>query len=287
MQVLIAITMLILGSLLPIEEIKLVARRWPTVIGGTFLQFLSMPLLAYLGAKLFHLEGPLFFGIMMAGCVPGAMASNMLTLISKGNVSYSVGLTTSSTLLSPFLVPVLLAIFLGTEVKQDVTEMIQTLLLTVVCPVVFGFTMSRLFRFWHRISTYLGEILCNLVIIWIIASVVAGNRDMLRHFMEQFPLNLVGALLLMNLGGYLSGWFGGWLIGCDNRMRRALTLEIGMQNAGLGTMLATKYGPEGSALVCAMYTFGCMFTGIILAQLFRRMKTSETEQKAGNAKRAA
>lgn len=277
MQILIAVTMLILGSLLPIEEIKMVARRWPTIIGGTCIQFISMPLLAYIGGKMFHLEGPWFFGIMMAGCVPGAMASNMLTLISRGNISYSVGLTTSGTMLSPFLVPVLLAFFLGTEVKQDVTQMIQTLLLTVVCPVVFGFTMSRLFKFWNNLATLLGEILGNLVIIWIISSVVAGSRDTLRQFLEQFPLNLIGALLVLNIGGYLSGWYGGLLIGADNRMRRALTLEVGMQNAGLGTMLAMKYGPHGSALVCAMYTFGCMFTGIILAQIFRRMKTPDSE----------
>lgn len=273
LQWLIAITMLAIGSLLPLEEVKMVAYRWPKILGGTTIQFLAMPLAAWLACKALHLEGGWFVGFILVGCVPGAMASNMLTMISKGNVSYSVGLTTSSTLLSPLLVPTLLYFFLSTKVSMDVAAMSNNLLLTVVCPVVVGFTLSRIFLWWQHGAELLGEIIANIAIILIIASVVAAKSDLIG----QTPMIIALGLLLVNLLGYLCGWFGGKAIGASNKMRRALTLEIGMQNAGLGTMLATKYFSEHpqAAIVCAMYTFGCMFTGIILAQMFRRIPVDD------------
>ncbi len=89
-----AVTMLAIGSLLPHDEIRQVLRRWPTVLGGTAIRYASMPLLAYGLGRLFGLEGPWMVGVVMVGCVPGAMASNVLTLMARGNVSYSVSLTT-------------------------------------------------------------------------------------------------------------------------------------------------------------------------------------------------
>lgn len=270
---LIAITMLAIGSLLPLEEVKMVIRRWPKILGGTTIQFLSMPIAAWLIAKAFHLEGAWFVGFILVGCVPGAMASNMLTMISKGNVSYSVGLTTCSTLLSPLMVPMLLYWFLFETVKMDVSAMSGALLLTVVCPVVIGFTLSRMFEWWRELANMLGEIIANIAIIMIISSVVAANANLIG----KTPLFILGALTLVNILGYLCGWFGGKVIGATNKMRRALTLEIGMQNAGLGTALAHTYFANYSEaeIVCAMYTFGCMFTGIILAQIFSRMPVED------------
>ncbi|MDO4583880.1 MAG: bile acid:sodium symporter family protein [Planctomycetia bacterium] len=264
MQGLIALTMLAIGSLLPWEEIRQVAKNWPKVLGGTAVQYLSMPLLAYAVSCCFGLEGGYFYGMILVGAVPGAMASNMLTLIARGNVSYSVGLTTSATLLSPLVVPWVLVFFLGKFMALDVGEMSQTLLLTVVMPVLIGFVLSQCFPFWKRLAQAAGEILANLVIIWIIASVVAQNRATLEHF----PLFLVLPLLCVNLGGYTAGWLGGKCLRIDTRMSRALIIEVGMQNAGLGTFLARQYFPDfpEAALCCAMYTFGCMFTGILLVQ---------------------
>lgn len=295
MQTLIATTMLAIGSLLPLDEVKMVARRWKSVLSGTVVQYLSMPLLAWLVTLVFHIEGGYRIGIIMAGCVPGAMASNMLTMIARGNVSYSVGLTTSATLLSPIVVPVTLVCLLGLNLHADGSQAVdgeswktfvvsfvthfrsainldaasvsKTLLLTVVCPVVVGFSLSQMWQPWHRVAVALGEIMANVAIIWIIASVVAANRNQFG----LLPLLPFVAMLFLNLGGYTAGYFGGYAIGIDEGMRRALTLEVGMQNAGLGTFLARLYFPDepNAALCCALYTFGCMFTGIILAQCFR------------------
>ena len=107
---LIIVTMFGVGWMLPIDEIRKVASQWPKVIGGTFTQFLVMPLLALGVGLAFGLSGENLVGVILVGCVPGAMASNVLTIVSKGNASYSVSLTTLATILSPIAVPTMLAI---------------------------------------------------------------------------------------------------------------------------------------------------------------------------------
>ena len=132
---LIAVTMFAIGSLLPHDEIREVLRRWPTVLGGTLVQYATTPLLAGSLANLFSLGPELKAGVILAGCVPGAMASNVLTLAARGNVSYSVSLTTSATLLSPLVVPVALALTLGGEQWDlDPLDESKKLLLRVVLP---------------------------------------------------------------------------------------------------------------------------------------------------------
>lgn len=264
---LIAVTMFAIGSLLPRDEIRQVFRRWPTVLGGTALQYSTMPLLAYGLGRLFGLEGPWMIGIVMVGCVPGAMASNVLTLMARGNVSYSVSLTTSATILSPLVVPWVLWLALGRMVEDFPTKKVcWDLCWMVVIPVVAGHLLSRSFACWQRASRRIGAIIANLTILWIIAVVVAVNRDEV----SQLQGKLLLALLAVNLGGYLAGFLGSFLLRLPDPMRRALTLEIGMQNAGLGTTLALglfKDAPA-TALPAALYTFGCMFTGTVLARLW-------------------
>ena len=262
----IAVTMLAIGSLLPREEVVQVFRRWPTVLGGTAIQYSSMPLLAYGIGRLFGLEGPWMIGIVMVGCVPGAMASNVLTMIARGNVSYSVSLTTSATVLSPLVVPWVLWLALGQMVENfPVGKVFIDLCWMVVLPVVIGHLLSRVWPIWETVARMVGAIIANLTILWIIAVVVAANRG----GVSQLESRLIVALLLVNLAGYAAGYGGGRLMRLPGTMRRALTLEIGMQNAGLGTTLAMGlFADERIALPAALYTFGCMFTGTILARVW-------------------
>ena len=173
----IAVTMLAIGSLLPREEVIQVFRRWPTVLGGTAIQYSSMPLLAYGIGRLFGLEGPWMIGIVMVGCVPGAMASNVLTMIARGNVSYSVSLTTSATVLSPLVVPWVLWLALGQMVENfPVAKVFINLCWMVVLPVTIGHGLSRIWPIWANMARLVGAIIANLTILWIIAVVVAANR---------------------------------------------------------------------------------------------------------------
>jgi BASS family bile acid:Na+ symporter len=266
---LIALAMFAIGWRLPRDEVARVARRWPTVLGGTAVQYGAMPALAYLAARVARLDDDATVGLILVGCVPGAMASNVLTLMARGNVSYSVSLTTTATVLSPLVVPMTLRLALGgISVDFPAIDAMRQLALFVVLPVMVGHGIGRSRPGWDRLAGPVAEAVANLAILWIIAVVVAANRGRLA---APDP-RLVAALLSVNLLGYLSGDLGGRLLRVDRPMRRALTLEVGMQNAGLGTTIALSLFPDRPAVAipCALYTFGCMLTGTALASWWGR-----------------
>jgi len=261
-----AVTMVAVGSLLPHDEIRQVARRWPTVLGGTAIQYTTMPLLAYAFGRLFGLEGPWMIGIMMVGCVPGAMASNVLTLVARGNVSYSVSLTTSATIFSPLVVPAVLWLAISQWVEISWLKASWNLCWMVVIPVVGGHLLSRHCSAWNAAAQRFAATLANLSILWIIAVVVAQKSGTFAAIDGRLLL----ALAAVNAGGYAVGLAGGVLLRISPRMRRALVLEIGMQNAGLGAVLAGElFGKNSPAVIPpTIYMFGCMFTGTVLARLW-------------------
>ena len=271
----ITVTMFAIGWMLPTAEVNLVAKRWPTVLGGTATQYAAMPLLAFAFGRLFQLETEAMLGLLMVGCVPGAMASNVLTLNARGNTSYSVALTTSATLLSPLMVPLTLSLALTDmpQVQLDAIGMARGLLLTIVLPVVTGHLLGRRYPDWEHVARRVGSAVANLVILWIIAVVVGMNRDRL----PQLTPHVFLALLAVNVCGYAAGYTAGLTMRLPEAMRRALTLEVGMQNAGLGAFLATSFFPDHptAAIPPALYTFGCMFTGTLLASGWARSATRE------------
>ncbi|MBI1349011.1 hypothetical protein GC163_22295 [bacterium] len=259
---LIALTMFAVGSLLPVDEIRQIGRRWPTVLFGTVVQYTVMPLLAYTIGRAFQFDAGTLAGVILVGCVPGAMASNVLTMLARGNTSYSVSLTTLATLASPVTVPLALWLTLDTQQDSNFAQVAITLLWQVVAPVILGFSLCRVSLRFQSLMQVLGPIIANLVILWIIAAVVAINRQRLT----AVDLNLLLALFLINVGGYFAGYYSGAMIRLDEGMRRALTIEVGMQNCGLGTTLALSLFPgTPAAIPTAVYTFGCMLTGTLLA----------------------
>jgi len=260
----IAVTMLAVGYMLPRDEVRQVARRWPAVFSGTAVQYITMPVLAFLVGKLFGLDSAGMIGITIVGCVPGAMASNVLTLNARGNTSYSVSLTTTATLLSPLIVPLVLGWALGKKYPIDSGAMALNLLLTVAGPVVAGHLLNLASERWEAKGRPIAATVANLTILWIIAVVVGRSREQL----VGSAMSIIPPLLALNLAGYCVGYWSGALIRLPEGMRRALTMEVGMQNAGLGTVAALKMFPDrpSVAILPAAYTFGCMFTGTILAR---------------------
>lgn len=266
---LVVVIMFCIGTLLPVNEVNALIRRWPTVLIGTTIQYASMPLLAWTMVQLFQPGPETAAGILIVGCVPGAMASNVLTLAARGNVSYSVSLTTCATLLSPFVVPVILRLTIADDVHYDGGKAVRMLVFTIVLPVIAGHILHRLRGGISSRMTHLAGVAANLAILGIIA-IAVGLR---RAELEQVAWSVLGLLAIINLGGYLAGYAGGATAGLPEPMRRALTLEVGMQNAGAGTALAIAlFGPQSAAIIpCILYTFGCMLTGTILATIWSRI----------------
>ncbi|HND54542.1 MAG TPA: bile acid:sodium symporter family protein [Pirellulaceae bacterium] len=258
------VTMFAVGAMLPRDEIEQVRKRWPHVLFGTLIQYTAMPLLGWGIAKLWNLPVDYQVGLILVGCVPGAMASNVVTMNARGHTSYSVSLTTSSTILSPIVVPFTLWLTLGKTVPLNPLSVGVDLMMGVVAPVLLGCGLVRLFPRTELFCNRWGPVVANLVILWIIAAVVAVNRGRLAGG----TLDVILPLIAVNLLGYLAGWSASTAIGQPESMRRALTLEVGMQNAGLGTMIAFEHFKDRplATVPTALYTFGCVLTAMMLAQ---------------------
>ncbi|KAA5544516.1 bile acid:sodium symporter family protein [Roseiconus nitratireducens] len=266
---LVSLTMFCLGLVVQREELVELRRRPWMVLCGVVVQCTLMPALAWLVVQLLGLEGPIALGVLLAGCVPGAMASNVLTMTARGNVSYSVSLTSVATLLSPLSVPLALTVVAGLQTGSEVVDakrMAATLFGSVVAPIVIGYGVKQSLAWVQPLASKVAPKVATFALLWIIASVVAANRDRLAGVQASL---LVG-LLLMNVLGYCGGYLAGCACRMPSAMRRALTLEVGMQNAGLGTALAASlWGGESQAQIpTAAYTFGCMLTGTVLAALW-------------------
>ncbi len=260
---LIVITMFALGTLVrPAELQPLRAAPWWVAL-GVATQMTVMPLAAWLTTKLIPMDPELAAGVILVGCAPGAMASNVLTNTARGSVAYSVSLTSVATIASPLSVPLTLWIVSGASTENSLSSAAIRLSLFVVLPTMVGYFASRQSTGISQIADKYGSLIASIALLWIIASVVAANREKLMNVSGL----LVIALLAINLIGYAAGYGVGTISGLPERFRRALTLEVGMQNAGLGTALAaTLYGPQTVATIpTAAYTFGCMLTGTVLA----------------------
>ena len=197
-------------------------------------------------------------------------------------MSYSLSLTTAATCLSPICVPLMLRWTLQQELPKPLFSLIWQLTWMVVLPVVAGHTLGRLRPDQRRVAEAIGKRVAALAILWIIAVVVGVNRTELGKV--ESPVLL--AVLTLNLAGYGVGRLGGSALGLPPSMQRTLTLEIGMQNAGLGTALASDLfaGQPRVLIPTALYTFGCMLTGTMLARYWaRRPVAADSADGTGKA----
>ncbi|MEZ5951582.1 MAG: bile acid:sodium symporter [Planctomycetaceae bacterium] len=180
---------------------------------GCLVQYACMPLLAFVIATLLRLEGPLFAGMVLTGAVPGAMASNVLTLAARGNVSYSISLTTVATLVSPLAVPLALFLFLGVRKGPEPSTVFVNLLQTVAVPVLAGFICKLMLRRETEFLRAAAGLIANLAILWIIAVAIGLNANRL----SQVTAMMLLAMLCLNLAGYCAGWLASRIMSLDVR----------------------------------------------------------------------
>ena len=267
-----AITMFCVGMLMPRDQVLLLKQKPMRAVSGTIMQFFFMPLLAFFSASLFGIEGDSRTGILIAGTVPGAMASNLMSALAGADVALSVSITSFSTLLSPIITPLLLMLYGGGTIKIQFFSMVLSICWMVVIPVIGGYlTKMRFEKPVESVKTYLGA-LASTAIILIVAIVVASNH----HHLFASSAIVLAALLLLNIAGYLCGYGGGKLLGWNVEAKKTVALEVGMQNAGLGTVLALTYFSKNAAIPPAIYTILCLITASLLVNFWEmRLKRNK------------
>jgi len=261
-----AVTMFGIGVVLEAEDFKRIVQRPIIVLIGTIEQYSVMPLTAYAIARILNLEPEITVGLILTASAPGAMSSNVISYIARADVAYSVSLTTVSTLLAPVVTPGLTYILTKSVLPVPFWPMLFSVVWMVILPLFVGFGVRRYLG--DRIKTILPVFpaISATFIIFICSLVIALNRD----YLAKMTGVVLAAAVAMNILGMVAGYIVAWVFRMDVRQRRTLAIEGGMQNAGLGTVLAIKHIGERAAMPAAIFVFICIITGSIAAAVWQR-----------------
>ena len=265
---LLGVIMFGMGLTLRAEDFRVVFMRPRDVLIGCIAQFTVMPLLAFALTRIFALEPALAVGVILVGCCPGGTASNVITYLAKGDLALSVGMTATSTLLAPVLTPLLVWLFAGETVDVNVLGMLLSILWVVILPIVLGLLVKRLWpRVTERATAYLPA-LSSLAICLIVLIVIAANA----HKLLSGGLIIVLVVILHNVCGLGIGYLIGLLLKLSPAKRRAISVEVGMQNSGLASSLATLHfaAYPMATIPGAVFSVWHNISGAIVARLYSR-----------------
>lgn len=268
------VIMLGMGLTLRVVDFAEVIRVPKNVIIGLAAQFLIMPLTAWVIARSFGLETGLAIGLILVGCCPGGTASNVICFLSRANVPLSVLLTMTSTIVAIFATPLLTGWLAGAWLPVDGWALFESMLMVVLVPLVCGVMVNTLLektKHPGRIRSWIevvGPLLSVAVIVLIVSCIVALKKPEIA----KAAIPLFVSVFLLHFAGFVLGYFFAKAAGCDEPLRRTISIEVGMQNSGLGAALATKHFPTLAlapvpAAISAVYH--CLI-GSLLAAWWRR-----------------
>ena len=266
---LLMIVMFGMGLTMKLGDFAVVFRQPRDVIAGCLAQFIVMPLLAFGLGRVFGLSDELLVGVVLVGTCPGGTSSNVITYLSKGDTALSVGMTSINTLLAPFLTPLLTYLYLRTSVSVDVKAMFMSIIQVVIVPIGLGLLINKVFgNYTQKIRDALPSVSVTAICL-IVAAVVSHNSEKIR----ATGLVIFAVVILHNILGYLCGYLVGIAFRMDLPRKKAVAIEIGMQNSGLATTLAGSAFP-GMAMATvpgAIFSVWHNISGAVLAGIFQRM----------------
>ena len=265
-SILLGVVMFGMGMATKLEDFKVVFSRPKDMAIGCVAQFTIMPALAWVLARAFGLDEALTVGVILVGCCPGGTASNVITFIAKGDLALSVGMTSVSTLLAPIMTPALTLLLAGKSVDVDVVGMFVGILWVVIFPICLGFAAKRFFpRATERIVRFMPAV-SSIVIVIILALVLSAN---VKHLMTG-GLAVFLVVILHNACGLGLGYLLAAVLRLSEPKRRALAIEVGMQNSGLAASLAAAHfaAYPMAAVPGAIFSVWHNISGFIVARLF-------------------
>ncbi len=234
---LLGIVMFGMGMTLKLSDFKVVFTKPKAVITGILSQFIIMPLLAFLLVKIFNLDPALAVGVILVGSCPGGTSSNVMTYLAKGDVALSVGMTACTTILAPVVTPALVLLLGGATINVSYVSMLMSIVQVVLVPIVLGFVINHFFEKFAQACAKVLPLVSVIAICLIIMAVVAANASKIM----TVGWLIVVVVMLHNLCGYALGYGVGKVLGLSRDQMRTLSIEVGMQNSGLATSLATVH----------------------------------------------
>lgn len=255
-----------MGLTLEFADFKAVLPRKKLILAGAVLQYTVMPLLGLGFATLFNLPPEAALGLVLVGACPGGTASNVITYLAGGNVALSVTMTFVSTMLAPLLTPGIIWLLFHHHINLDFPAMMLSVFWIVVFPLVGGLLLRRMLRSHIQALLKVFPSISILAISLVIACVVGLNQQTIL----AWPLLIMGAVVCHNLAGFGLGYAASRLLGSDARDARTVSIEVGMQNSGLGVALAHAFFTVQTALPGALFSLEQNIAGIALARFWKR-----------------
>lgn len=252
-----------MGITMTVGDFKSVLQSPKAVAIGVVAQFVAMPGLAYLLCKLFQLPPEIAIGVILVGCCPGGTASNVITYMAKGNTALSVACTSVSTLLAPIFTPAIFYVLASQWIEINALSMLVSILQVVLFPIVLGLIVRALLK--QKVSTYIQvmPLISVIAIVAIVAAIIAGSKTQIL----QSGLIILGIVALHNGMGYLLGYWASRMFKLAEIDCRAVSIEVGMQNSGLGVALAAPHFAASplTALPSAIFSLWHNISGPALA----------------------
>jgi bile acid:Na+ symporter, BASS family len=258
--------MFMMGTTLSVNDFTRLAKKPQAIIIALLLQFLLMPLFAWLISLGLALDEALLIGMVVVGASPGGTASNVMTFLAKGDSALSVTITAFSTLLSFVLTPLLISVYVGQSVSFDFVAMLLSIVKMVILPIIGGMVLhvyfTKLTLAISKVSTHFSLIAIALII----ALVLGLNSERLE---EMLYLTLF-AVMLHNLLGLMSAFLIVRNLALPWSQKKAIVIEVGMQNSALAMIIATKFFSVSSAIPAALFSLWHNVSGILLAYWWNR-----------------
>ena len=263
-----ALVMLGMGLTLDVADFAAVLRLPGAVALGFAAQYTIMPLIGWSVGKMLALPAPFAVGLILVACCPGGTASNVVTYLARGNVALSVLMTMCSTLAAVVMTPLLTGWLAGAYVPVDAWGIFLTTAQVVLAPILIGLLLHHQAPRLAGFILPAGPIMSVLVISLIVGSIIGQNATAIFAHGGQLLL----AVSLLHGGGFFLGYIVGRLSGFDLGVARTLSIEVGMQNSGLGAVLAkTRFAAEPLTAVPSALSSVChSLLGSLLAAWWRR-----------------
>lgn len=248
-------------------------------LGGVAAQIIGLPALTVLICFALNIHASLALGMIIVACCPGGNVSNLISLFARGNTALSVSLTATSSLFAAFLTPVSILFWCGlygptrallSEIDIDPAQFLIQVLIILAIPLLLGMVTAKFLpKFAARVQGPLSAI-CGVALLAIIVIVTVSLREYIVSLWDALPL-LIGLIALHNGLAFLLGNLTARAVRADTPSRRAMTIEVGIQNSGLGlVIIVTQLGGIGGAtLVVALWGIWHLIAGSLLAGVWR------------------
>lgn len=273
---LLGIVMLGMGLTLTFKDFAEVTKNPKAAIIGVVAQFVVMPSVAFFLAKAFQLPPDLAIGVILVGSCPGGTSSNVMTYLAKGNTALSVACTTVSTLLAPILTPAIFYLFASEWLEIDASAMFISVLQMVLLPIFIGVIIRSIFKQKIEQFSQTMPLISVVAIVLIVTAVVAVSKD---RIIESGLLVFI-VVVLHNVLGYAIGYLVSRVLKLPIADSKAIAIEVGMQNSGLGVALAALHFKANPlvAVPSAVFSFWHNISGPILAMIFAAMKNDDEKK---------